>query len=75
MSMTSEDARFVAEARLAIVKNMQAGKPASSGIDKARLRQALELIREDRTLGEASKSKKAAENVVPINLSDFMKGK
>ena len=72
MSMTPQEARDVAQMRLTVVKNMQAERPADSGIDKNDLKRALELIRQDRSLGEAAKNKKAAEAVVPINLDDFM---
>lgn len=74
MSLTIEDAQFVANTRLKMVQNMQAGLLPEAGIDKEKLKKALELVRKDRSLGDATGSKaKAKAPVIPIDLSSFMK--
>ena len=75
MPLTIEDARFVSEMRLKIVENMAAGRAKDHGIDKDRLRKALDIVRVERSIGAASsaKSKKAASDpVVQIDLDALM---
>ena len=74
MPLTIEDARFVSDCRLQIIQNTEAGKPPSEGIDEDRLRAALDLVRQEMTIGAASaaKKKKSAAAVVPIDLDALM---
>lgn len=75
MSLTIEDARFVSEMRLKIVENMQANREPDFGIDKDRLRRALEIVRSERSIGAASSAKAAkasASPTVPIDLDALM---
>jgi len=73
MSLTIEDARFVADMRLKLVQNMRDGLVPEAGIDKDKLRTALELVRRDRSIGDATNSKaKAKAPMIPIDLGDFM---
>ena len=75
MALTAEQAQNIAQMRLRMVTNMKAGKPAESGIDKDELKATLELIRQDRSLGDATGSKaKAKAPQIPIDLGEFMKG-
>ena len=76
MSLTIEDARMVADMRLKLVQNMRDGKVPEAGIDKEKLRAALELVRRDRSIGDATNSKaKAKAPMIPLDLSAFMKPK
>lgn len=75
MSLTKEDADFVANCRLRVLQNIQAGKVPEADIDEEKLKRAYEIIRKDRSLGAAgkgSKSKSKAEDVVPLDLNAFM---
>ncbi len=76
MPMSQEDAQFVAETRLQILKNVKEDLPPSHGIDEERLKRALLTVRKERTLGAAGSGKagkKAAEPVIPLDLDAFMK--
>lgn len=77
MRLTVEQAQNVSQLRLKMVQNMQKGVPAESGIDEEVLRQALESIRADRSLGEASqaKGKGSSASTIPLDLGEFMKKK
>lgn len=74
MPLTIEQAHFVSDCRLAIIQNTQAGRPPSEGVDEERLRQALDIVRSERTIGAASqaKAKKGKAAVVPIDLDALM---
>lgn len=74
MPLTIEDARFVADTRLKLVQNMRDGLAPEAGIDKDKLKKALELVRHERSIGDATNSKaKAQAPSIPIDLSAFMK--
>ena len=73
MSLTIEDARFIADTRLLLVQNMRDEKAPESGIDKEKLKRALELVRQDRSIGAATGSKaKGKTPSIPIDLGAFM---
>lgn len=73
MSLSIEDAQFVADTRLKLVQNMRDGKVPEAGIDKEKLKQALELVRQDRSIGDATGSKaKAKAPTIPLDLDNFM---
>jgi len=75
MSLTIEDARFVSDTRLKIIENMQAGREPDFGIDKEKLKKALEIVRSERTIGAASSSKagkKSSAPTVPVDLDALM---
>jgi hypothetical protein len=75
MPLTIEDARFVSEMRLKIVENMQAEREPDFGIDKERLRKALDIVRAERSIGAAAggkASKKASTPTVPVDLDALM---
>lgn len=74
MSITVEDARFVADMRLKLVQNMRDGLVPEAGIDKEKLKAALAIVRKDRSIGDATGSRaKAKAPTIPIDLADFMK--
>ena len=74
MGLTIEDARFIANTRLKLVQNMQEGKVPEAGIDKEVLKKTLDLVRQDRSIGDATNSKaKAKAPTIPIDLKSFMK--
>lgn len=77
MGLSTEDARFLADTRLKLVQNMQDGLAPESGIDQEKLKTALELVRKDRSIGDATNSKaKGKAPVIPLDLGEFMaKGK
>ncbi len=76
MPITVEDARFVADMRLHMVQNMLAGKAPEAGIDKEKLKAALEMVRQDRSIGDATGSKaKGKAPTIPLDLGAFMKPK
>ena len=73
MGLTVDDAREMANMRLKIVQNMQAGKPAEHGIDEEKLAAVLDKVRKDRSLGELSNSKaKGKAPEIPMDLEAFM---
>lgn len=73
MGLSIEDARFVADTRLKLVQNMSDGKAPEAGIDKDTLKAALEMVRTDRSIGDATNSKaKAKAPIIPIDLKSFM---
>ncbi len=76
MPLTIEDARFVADTRLKLVQNMRDGVAPEHGIDKEKLKAALELVRHERSIGDATNSKaKAKAPSIPIDLGAFMSKK
>lgn len=75
MAITPEDAKAVADLRLEMVMNMQAGRPPEAGIDKERLKDILAKVRKTRSIGAASGKKAKASEVIPLDLSEFMKKK
>lgn len=73
MPFTVEDAHFVSDMRLKLVQNMRDGLAAEAGISKEKLRKALEIIRQDRSIGDATNSKaKAKAPTIPLDLGAFM---
>lgn len=73
MPFSIEDATFVADARLKMVQNMAKGLAPESGIDKEELKRALEVVRKDRSLGDAGGSKaKGKAPQIPMDLGAFM---
>lgn len=73
MSLSIEEAQFVSNTRLKMVQNMQAGLSPEAGLDKEKLKAALELVRKDRSIGDASNSKaKGKAPTIPIDLKAFM---
>jgi len=73
MSLTVQDARDVADMRLRLVQNIRDHKAPEAGIDQEDLKRCLELVRRDRSIGDATNSKaKAKAPQIPINLEDFM---
>jgi hypothetical protein len=75
MPLTIEDAKFVSELRLQIVENMQANRESDFGIDKEKLKKALDIVRAERSIGAAAggkASKRKSEPVVPIDLDALM---
>lgn len=74
MAFSVEDATYVADMRLKMVQNMQNQLPPEHGIDKDELKRCLEVVRKDRTLGDAGGSKaKGKAPVIPLDLEAFMK--
>lgn len=74
MSLSIEDAQFVSNTRLKLLQNIKAQLPPDHGIDKEKLKLALELVRTDRSLGDTTGSKaKAKAPIIPIDLESFMK--
>jgi hypothetical protein len=74
MSLSIEDAKFVANTRLKIVQNQRDGVAPETGIDEEHLRAVLELVRKDRSIGDAGNSKaKGKAPQIPIDLKAFMK--
>ena len=74
MPITAEDARTVADLRLKMVQNMRAGKPPEADIDKEELKRALEMVRKDRSIGDATGSKaKAKAPSIPFDIDSFLK--
>jgi len=72
MSISIEDARFVADMRLKLVQNMRDGLTPEAGIDKEKLKAALAIVRQDRSIGDATGSKaKAKAPTIPIDLEAF----
>lgn len=73
MGLTVDDAKELAQMRLRLLENKKKGLPAEHGIDKEKLKDCLELIRKDRSLGDATGSKaKAKAPVIPMDLDAFM---
>lgn len=73
MSLTIDDARVIADTRLKLVQNMRDGLAPEAGIDKEKLRHVLDLVRQDRSIGDATNSKaKAKAPTIPIDLGAFM---
>jgi len=73
MPLTIEDARFVADTRLKLVQNMRDGLAPEHGIDKEKLKKALEIVRHERSIGDATGSKaKAKAPSIPLDLASFM---
>jgi hypothetical protein len=73
MGLSIEEARFVADTRLRLVQNMSKDLPAEAGIDKEDLKKALAMVRQDRSIGDATNSKaKAKAPTIPIDLKSFM---
>ena len=73
MPFSAEDATFVAETRLKMVQNMAKNLPPEHGIDKEKLKAALEIVRSERSLGDATGSKaKAKAPTIPLDLKAFM---
>jgi hypothetical protein len=72
MPLNIEQARFVSDMRLKIVQNVQAGRALDHGIDKERLKEALDTVRTDRSLGAGSKKGKTKSEVIPIDLDALM---
>lgn len=77
MPLTVEDAQFVSQTRLKIVQNIAADRPSDDGIDKDRLKRALDIVRSERSIGAAGAGKKSAAKgpVVPIDLDALMNKK
>jgi len=72
MSLTIEDARAVADMRLKLVQNMKADLAPETGIDKDEMKRILEIVRHDRSIGDATGSKaKAKAPMIPIDLEAF----
>lgn len=77
MSFSVADSEFVSACRLQMVDNMQKGLAPEAGIDKEKLKRALEIIRQERSIGAAGggkKTKKESGPVIEIDLEAFMKG-
>lgn len=73
MPYTAEQAKFVADLRLKMVQNMAANKPPEAGIDKEKLKEALEIVRHERSIGDATNSgAKAKAPIIPLDLDAFM---
>ena len=73
MPFSVEDATFVADMRLKLVQNMQKNLAPEHGIDKEDLKRALEVVRKERSLGDAGGSKaKGKAPVIPLDLEAFM---
>lgn len=73
MSLTIEDAQFVSQMRMKMLKNMQEDKPAEADIDRDELKRALDIVRQSRSIGDATGSKaKAKAPVIPMDLDAFM---
>jgi hypothetical protein len=51
---------------------VQAGRALDHGIDKERLKEALDTVRTDRSLGAGSKKGKTKSEVIPIDLDALM---
>lgn len=76
MPLTAEQARDVADLRLTMIQNMQKDLPPEHGIDKERLRAALDAVRQERSLGDTTGSKaKAKAPSIPLDLDAFMNKK
>ena len=74
MSLSIQDAQFVADCRLKLVTNMKNDRVPEHGIEEDDLKRSLELVRHDRSIGDATNSKaKAKAPVIPLDLSAFMK--
>ena len=65
--MTPEDSQFVANIRLRIVQNRQAGNQPEAGLSREELARALGIVRSQRTLPAPSKTRaKAAQKAVDM---------
>ncbi len=74
MSLSITDAREVADMRLKLVQNIRDGRAPESGIDEDRLKVVLEMVRQDRSIGDATGSKaKGKAPTIPLDLDAFMK--
>lgn len=74
MGLSIQDAQFVADTRLKLVTNMKNDLVPEAGIDKEDLKRALALVRQDRSIGDATNSKaKAKAPIIPLDLGAFMK--
>lgn len=72
MSLTIEDANFISATRMKMIENHKKGLPPEHDIDREALKLALDKVRKNRSLGDATGSKaKAKAPIIPLDLSEW----